>query len=127
MFDMMSTLFIIMPLAVYTYLGIIFLAIGSFINVVIYRFPLMLEAEWKEECALLLNNNLEPTKNKINLFFPRSFCPGCNLPIKAWLNIPILSFFLLRGKCSKCKSAISPLYPFIEFLCLILSLFAKHA
>jgi leader peptidase (prepilin peptidase)/N-methyltransferase len=108
----------------YLTVGFVSLSVGSLLNVIIYRLPIMLEAEWREQCCELfaLENKEE---NKINLFFPRSFCPNCKKLVTAWQNIPILSYLLLRGQCHTCHSAISIRYPFIEFLTLFLSLYAS--
>lgn len=111
------------PLALYFFLALISLVIGSLLNVIIYRLPLMLEADWKSECRNLLQLPVEPTE-KINLFFPRSFCPKCKNLIPSWHNIPIISYCLLRGRCNKCHTSIPFRYPLVEFLSLALSLFA---
>jgi leader peptidase (prepilin peptidase) / N-methyltransferase len=107
-------------------LGIFSLLIGSFLNVVIHRLPRMLEAEWRTECKLLLNpKKAAPAKTPVfNLFLPRSSCQNCKKTIPFWHNLPILSFILLKGRCCFCKAAISWQYPFIEFICLFLSLAA---
>jgi leader peptidase (prepilin peptidase) / N-methyltransferase len=99
------------------------LAVGSLLNVVIYRLPIMLESEWKEQCCELLHVPHEPVKS-INLFLPRSFCPHCKTQIYAYQNIPLLSYLFLKGKCATCKSPISLRYPFIELLTMLLSIVA---
>ena len=90
------------------------LCIGSFLNVVIYRLPKMLELAWQKEARDFLQ--LEPAANeqRFNLAFPSSRCPACNAPIKPWQNIPVLSFLFLRGRCAKCKTPISMRYPLVE-------------
>ena len=95
------------------FLGLI---VGSFLNVVIYRLPKMMENEWHKNCLELQGKEiLESTK--YTLANPRSACPNCGHKITAVENIPIISYlFLLRGKCSSCKSAISMRYPLIEAL-----------
>ncbi len=107
-------------------LSIIALLIGSFLNVVIYRLPRMLQTAWRTECELLLNlkKSAPPNKPLFNLFLPRSSCTQCQKVIPFWHNIPILSFILLKGRCCFCKTAISWQYPIVEFICLILSLAA---
>ena len=111
--------------------------IGSFLNVVIYRLPIMLEGMWRAECiefikedkelqkALDVNKSeikqIEKDKN-INLAFPSSFCPSCDNKIKFYDNIPILSYLILQGKCRSCKNKIPFMYFFIEILTLLLSL-----
>ncbi|MDF1685006.1 MAG: A24 family peptidase [Legionellaceae bacterium] len=109
-------------------LGLFALLVGSFLNVVIYRLPRMLELSWKNECHALLDPQFSTPSNtsKFNLCFPRSTCPTCNQIIPAWHNIPILSFILLRGRCCFCKQSISWQYPFTELLCLTLSIFAVY-
>jgi leader peptidase (prepilin peptidase)/N-methyltransferase len=95
---------------------IVGLLVGSFLNVVIYRLPVMMNTGWKKECKEYLeiedteNNNDEP----FNLMVPLSRCPGCNSAIKPYQNIPVLSYLFLRGKCSECKIHISLRYPLIE-------------
>lgn len=90
------------------------LVVGSFLNVVIHRLPIMMEQSWRAECEAL--NNIENTRapNKYNLMTPRSACPHCKKEISAWQNIPVLSFLLLSGKCKQCKTAISWRYPAVE-------------
>ena len=95
---------------------IVGLLVGSFLNVVIYRLPVMMNTGWKKECKEYLeiedteNNNDEP----FNLMVPLSRCPGCNSAIKPYQNIPVLSYLFLRGKCAECKIHISLRYPLIE-------------
>ena len=99
----------------------IFLAVGSFLNVVIYRLPVMLETQWRTEARELLHiTTAKPAP--FNLVEPRSRCPKCGQLISAWQNIPILSWLALRGRCHHCHAAISPRYPFVEALTLALSL-----
>jgi len=102
--------------------GVFGLAVGSFLNVVIYRLPVMLERDWRAQCTELLNASGEsaPTE-KFNLATPRSKCPKCGHPIRAYENIPVLSYLLLRGRCSSCSTKISPRYPVIELTTGILS------
>ncbi|WP_028387808.1 prepilin peptidase [Legionella fairfieldensis] len=107
-----------LPLA-YLLLALLALAIGSFLNVIIYRLPHMLYAEWND----YFNKNYTINK-RINLFFPRSFCPSCKIMIPARNNIPVLSFCLLRGRCQACQQPISPLYPLIEITSCLFALFS---
>lgn len=120
---MMNELYLIHPLIAYTLLGIFSLIVGSFLNVLIYRLPIMLHHEWRMECRSFLQLSEESTK-KINLFYPRSFCTGCNNMVTAWQNIPLLSYLFLRGRCGHCQQHISLRYPLVELLCMCLSLFA---
>jgi len=98
------------------------LLVGSFLNVVIYRLPIILDRQWRRECAELHNNTdvVLPTE-PFNLVVPRSACPGCKSPITALQNIPVLSYLVLRGQCASCGIRISPRYPLIEALTGILS------
>ena len=89
------------------------LLIGSFLNVVVYRFPKMLERQWAAECADLAG---EPVKEEeaFNLVVPRSRCPQCGHQIRWYENIPVLSWLALRGRCSQCSTRISLRYPVVE-------------
>jgi leader peptidase (prepilin peptidase)/N-methyltransferase len=91
------------------------LCIGSFLNVVIHRLPLMLERGWKQESAELLGVPHE-AEAPITLAAPRSRCPSCGHAIPWYQNIPVVSWLALRGRCSACKTRISMRYPFIELL-----------
>src|SRR5438270_4662038 len=86
------------------------LCIGSFLNVVIHRLPKMMEREWRAECAELAGTPL-PAGEPFNLVVPRSRCPSCGMGIGAMRNIPVLSFIMLRGRCSGCKAKIGLKYP----------------
>lgn len=112
------------PGFIYFCIAIFSLAVGSLLNVVIYRLPIMLQAEWKEQCCELLALEAKATEPRINLFFPRSFCPQCKSLVKSWQNIPILSYLFLRGKCHECQTRISIRYPLIETFTLGLSVLA---
>ncbi len=105
------------------------LLVGSFLNVVVYRLPIMMQREWREQCCEYLeiensipDSNESSTKFKVfNLKKPDSHCPLCNHKILPWENIPVLSYLFLGGKCSNCKSKISLRYPSVEFACGVLS------
>lgn len=99
--------------------AILGLLIGSFLNVVIHRLPKMLEQEWKGQCQQLLHPDqpAEQSDTRFNLIVPASRCPKCGHKIRAWENIPIISYLLLRGKCSGCHTPISIRYPIIELIC----------
>ena len=96
------------------------LAIGSFLNVVIYRLPKMLEQQWRDELTELNGGEAAPAP-RYNLMVPRSACPSCNRQITALQNIPVVSYLLLRGRCASCGIRISPRYPIIETLTAALS------
>ena len=91
------------------------LLVGSFLNVVVYRFPRMLERQWAAECAEFTG---QPVKedDTFNLVVPRSRCPHCGHQIRWYENIPVFSWLALRGRCSSCKAGISPRYPMVELL-----------
>jgi leader peptidase (prepilin peptidase) / N-methyltransferase len=106
------------------------LAIGSFLNVVIHRVPVMLEREWRSQAEQILQGEedlgLKPDlqadpKPKYNLVVPRSACPKCGAQITAAQNIPVISYLLLKGKCAKCGARISARYPMVELGTAILS------
>ncbi len=100
------------------------LTIGSFLNVLIYRLPKMMQQEWHDQCAELREEPLAPEQKRISLAFPPSACPACGHPIRPWENIPVLSYLWLRGRCSACSVRISPRYPLVETLTGLLSGFA---
>ncbi len=120
---MLEELLASQPAFFYISFALFSLLVGSLLNVVIYRLPLMLQAEWAKDCRELLHLP-EQAESDINLFFPRSFCPKCKTQVKAWQNIPLVSYLFLKGKCSSCKQSISLRYPAIELLTMLLSLFA---
>ena len=101
---------------------ILSLVIGSFLNVVIYRLPKMMENEWQQEFKAYFTPDAEiAPQGKFNLAVPRSCCPKCNAPVQARDNIPLLSWLLLGGKCRHCKNPISVRYPIVEALTAVLS------
>lgn len=111
-----------LPPALLITLGAIFgLLVGSFLNVVIHRLPLRMQADWRRESLDFLGLEPEADARKIGLVFPASHCPGCNAPIKPWHNIPVISFLLLRGRCSQCATPISIQYPLVELTSGLLS------
>ena len=105
------------------------LLVGSFINVVVYRLPIMLQRDWREQCCYYLEiENTIPDSNEssakfkvFNLQKPNSHCPLCNHKIRPWENVPVLSYLFLRGNCSSCKAKISMRYPSVEFVSGVLS------
>ena len=96
------------------------LIVGSFLNVVVHRLPIMLEREWHSHCAEL-SGTQAPVTEPYNLVIPRSRCPHCGHAIGAFENIPVLSYLLLRGRCRACKARISPRYLLIEIISGVLS------
>lgn len=103
--------------------GLVGLAVGSFLNVVIHRLPKMMERGWLAECAEL-RGEPPPATEKFSLATPRSRCPHCGHGITASENIPILSYLYLRGRCRGCRGRISPRYPLVEALSGLLSGYA---
>lgn len=91
------------------------LCIGSFLNVVIHRLPLMMERDWQLEIAEV-RGEAPPDITPVSLAHPPSRCPHCGAPIAPWQNIPLLSYALLRGQCAHCKARISLRYPVVELL-----------
>jgi leader peptidase (prepilin peptidase)/N-methyltransferase len=105
------------------------LLVGSFSNVVVYRFPIMLQRDWKQQCCEYLEiedpkpaEGSDPLSWKVfTLAKPDSHCPNCGHKIKPWENIPVISYLALNGKCSGCKTKISIRYPSVEFINGVLS------
>jgi leader peptidase (prepilin peptidase)/N-methyltransferase len=96
--------------------------IGSFLNVVIYRLPIMMQREWRDQCIELRDTlPSDLPEGRFNLVVPRSRCPSCGQLIKAWQNIPVLSYLLLSARCANCQASISVRYPLVEFLTAVLS------
>lgn len=102
--------------------AIVSLCVGSFLNVVIHRLPRMMEKEWRQECALLLENETPIDHTPYTLSTPASSCPHCGHKIRWYENIPLISWLLLQGKCSSCKAAISIRYPLVELGTMLASL-----
>jgi len=99
------------------------LIIGSFLNVVIYRLPIMMEREWREQCEEMAKSPTvtEVPEERFDLVVPRSRCPSCGQLIKAWQNIPVVSYLILGGKCAKCGESISARYPVVEMMTAVLA------
>lgn len=108
----------------YLSVGILGLLVGSFLNVVVYRLPIMMRKGWRKECLTFLEKEEENAESKVvfNLSQPRSRCPSCQHPISAVENIPVLSYLFLKGRCKKCKSTIAIRYPLVELTTAILSI-----
>ncbi|MFC1605829.1 prepilin peptidase [Pseudomonadota bacterium] len=94
--------------------------IGSFLNVAILRLPPLLEYDWRCQCRELLELETDTTGRPPGLVFSHSRCPKCDHPIRAWENIPLISYAVLGGKCSACGSHISLRYPFVELTTAVL-------
>jgi len=103
-----------------SFCSIIGLAIGSFLNVVIFRLPKMMERDWAEQCADMRGETVE-AQPVYNIATPRSACMHCGYKLKPVENIPLMSYLWLRGRCSRCHAVISPRYPAIELLTALIS------
>lgn len=107
-------------------IAILGLCVGSFLNVVIYRLPKIMEQEWRYECAILLNDGLSSStamaQPTLSLSKPASACPHCQHKIRWYENIPLLSWVLLRGQCASCHASISIRYPVVELLTMLASI-----
>lgn len=139
LFDTSFAVFFSVPWFFYTVVLLVSLMVGSFLNVVIFRLPIMLERSWLDEflgyfnvkpdafITLLTDKHQAKRVNEhtrqavFNLAKPNSTCPKCGHRIRAWENIPVLSYLLLGGKCSHCKTAISLRYPVVELLTALFS------
>ena len=99
------------------------LVIGSFLNVVIHRLPIMMEREWRAQCEEITRNppEYELPDGRFDLVAPRSRCPSCGNEIRAWQNIPVVSYLLLGGKCANCAESISARYPIVELMTAVLA------
>jgi len=98
------------------------LMVGSFLNVVIYRLPIMMQREWRDQCEELkdaLPSDLP--EGRFDLVMPRSRCPSCGQLIRAWQNVPILSYLMLSARCANCQNSISVRYPLVEMLTALLA------
>ena len=116
---MQSFLAIYPPQVLILFSGILGLLVGSFLNVVIYRLPVMMERGFRVEATGILNGEVAALKeaeaqSRFNLVVPRSRCPKCKTQITAVQNIPVISWLVLRGKCAHCKMPVSARYPVIE-------------
>lgn len=116
------------PLLLTSIIFVTGLMVGSFLNVVIYRLPVMMQRGWKKECLEYLEQKQPEDDNEpFNLTLPLSRCPGCNTAVKPYQNIPVISYLFLKGKCAKCKTHISLRYPLIEsFTGIISAVVAWH-
>ncbi|EDN69110.1 Type 4 prepilin-like proteins leader peptide-processing enzyme [Beggiatoa sp. PS] len=110
------------PGALLFVVGLLGLIVGSFLNVVIYRLPMMMEREWREQCAELLEVSAPSASEPFNLSQPRSRCSHCGHQITVLENIPILSFIWQRGQCTACQGTIAWRYPLVEALSAILAI-----
>lgn len=119
------------PIFFLSFIFVLGLTVGSFLNVVIYRYPIMLKSRWKQECHEFLAEEQNPdtipddsnsSKKPFNLSHPPSTCPHCGHQITAIENIPVLSWLILQAKCSNCKEGISARYPMVELFTAVISI-----
>lgn len=119
-------LFELWPAALFVATGLVGLIAGSFLNVVAYRVPIMMELLWRRQCAELEAQPFTPPPaahaERFNLWWPGSACPACGTPVAPQHNVPVVSFVWLRGRCANCKSKIPPRYPLVEALAAVLGL-----
>ena len=109
------------PIAYLACIFILGLCVGSFLNVVIYRLPIMMQKEWRQDCLEFLEQPPDAEKHRFNLSAPRSRCGHCGHAISALENIPLLSYLVLGGKCAGCKTPISIQYPVVELFTAVIS------
>jgi len=126
MFEQILALFQQSPTTYYLFVVTLSLLIGSFLNVVVYRLPKMMQNGWYQDCREFLADEIKdiPAKkiDKLTLSTPDSTCPKCDHKIRFYENIPVISWLLLKGKCSQCKNSISIRYPLVETSTALLSL-----
>ena len=112
----------------YVFVAVVFafsMLIGSFLNVVIFRLPIMMEREWRDQAEEILKAPAATNvpAGRFNLVVPRSLCPSCGAQIKSWQNVPVLSYLLLSGQCANCQASISVRYPVVELVTALLAAF----
>lgn len=118
----MQVLFTQLPLVFIAIAFVLALIIGSFLNVVIHRLPIMMEREWRAQCdEISATPAADLPEGRFDLMAPRSRCPTCGHLITALQNIPVISFILLGGKCAGCGTGIAIRYPIVELLTAVLS------
>ena len=110
----MFELFVLYPTFFVVFALLLGLVIGSFLNVVAYRLPVMMEHAWREQVAEAEGKTPPVPAERYNLVTPGSRCPSCEQPIRAWQNVPVLSYLFLGGRCANCKNPISVRYPIVE-------------
>ncbi len=142
--DAIITLSQLYPAVFYSLVFFVSLMVGSFLNVVIYRLPIMMERSWQQEYESYFSDGASGGENEgatisasaddkpplttdtFNLVKPDSTCPSCGHKIRAWENIPVISYLFLKGKCAKCKVGISIRYPLVELFTAIACTFAAY-
>lgn len=119
--EFLASLLALLPCALL--LGLI---VGSFLNVLIHRLPIMLDRDWTTQSRAMLGLPPEPKGPAYNLLLPHSECPRCTHKIRAWENVPVISYLMLRGKCAECRAKISLRYPLVELATGVLSAFVVY-
>ncbi len=121
----LSEFFLAYPILMIAFSIVFGLMVGSFLNVVIYRLPIMMEAEWTQQCSELLEiknpSKTDGSESKFNLAYPNSHCPKCKHAISVLENIPVFSWLLQGGQCRHCQAPISSRYPVIETVTAIIT------
>ena len=117
----LSELLTVYPLAFVMFALVLGLVIGSFLNVVVWRLPKMLERDWRQQAHEVLGLPGDTAGPTYNLMLPHSHCPHCAHPLRARDNIPLLSYLCLRGRCAHCRAPISARYPLVELACCLVS------
>ena len=124
----MAEYFALYPVSLPIFVALLGLVVGSFLNVVILRLPVVLEREWLRDCEAFLEPEKQTSAHDddFSLAFPASHCPKCKAAIKPWHNVPVVSFLILRGRCANCDEPIGRRYPLIELfsgvLCALVAL-----
>ena len=132
--DAIITLSQLCPAVFYSLVFFVSLMVGSFLNVVIYRLPIMMERSWQQEYQSYFSEgaptphdkNSSASEEVFNLVKPDSTCPSCGHKIRAWENVPVISYLFLKGKCAKCKVGISVRYPLVELFTALACTFAAY-
>ena len=118
-------------MALFIVAGLLGLVVGSFLNVVAYRIPIMMERAWRAQCDELKSQPFTPPAHvadgkRFDLWWPPSTCPGCGHGIAAQHNVPVLGFLWLKGRCASCGAKISPRYPIVEAFAAVLALVSRR-
>ena len=123
-------IFDVWPAALLIVCGLAGLCVGSFLNVVAYRLPIMMELAWRREAASHASEPFTPPAvaqgARFDLVWPRSACPSCGAPIAAWHNIPVVSFLVLKGRCAACAAPVAKRYPLVEGLAAALGIVVAY-
>jgi len=124
-------IFAVWPWALLVVAVLFGLVVGSFLNVVAYRIPIMMERAWRSQCEELKAEPFTPSAHvtegkRFDLWWPPSTCPGCGKPIAAQHNVPVVSWLALKGRCASCGTRISPRYPIVEAFAALLALVVAY-